>query len=147
MTDDTALDEWKIGRVLARYCRFLDDRQVTRCTDLFAPDAVFNTMGRSLHGRDEIAAFLGPDAEPKPSRPGSLHLLSNIVIDVAGDTAEAESDWVLLSRTGDEGRTTIRLAGRFRDRLDRHGDDWLIRERTAVALSPLRQRRYDERPL
>jgi ketosteroid isomerase-like protein len=117
MDERTVTDEWEIGRVLARYCRFLDDRQWDGVVSLFAEDCVFETMGRRLEGRPAVRAFF-PAESIDASRPQSMHVLSNVVIDVEDDRAVAESDWVMVSRDVD-GRTGIGPAPRGRRVADR----------------------------
>ena len=68
-------------------------------------------------------------------QPRSVHLSSNPIIDVEGDGATAESDFVVLSRD-DDGHARISLVGRYRDELRR--DDrgrWLITKRTGVSVA------------
>ncbi len=128
------LDELAVARLLARYCRALDDRRYDDLVGLFTDDAVFETMGRSLRGREEIRGFFPPDASPL-TRPESMHVLSNVVADVRGARAVATSDWVMLQRDAG-GATTVVLAGRYDDVLVCERDaGWRIYTRTAIALA------------
>jgi 3-phenylpropionate/cinnamic acid dioxygenase small subunit len=138
MNDATMRDEWAIGRVLARYCRFLDDQRYDDVVALFAPEGVLESMGtraegRDAIGRDAIRAFFSEDGSTG-GRPTSAHVLSNPVIDVDGDTARAESDWVMIQRD-ETGATGIVLAGRYRDELVRIDGEWRFSNRTPIALA------------
>jgi 3-phenylpropionate/cinnamic acid dioxygenase small subunit len=133
MDDDDAIAEWRVARVLSRYCRYLDDQRWDDVVALFTEDCVFETMGQRLEGRSHVRSFF-PQESTVGDRPLAMHMLSNIVVDLDGDEASAESDWVMLSRD-DQGATGIGLAGRYRDRLVRVGEDWLIGQRRVVALA------------
>jgi 3-phenylpropionate/cinnamic acid dioxygenase small subunit len=63
-----------------------------------------------------------------------MHVLSNTLIDVDGDTARAESDWVMIQRE-ETGKTSIVLAGRYRDELERLDEGWRLSSRTPVVLA------------
>ena len=97
-------------------------------------------MGRTLEGHDDIRAFWGPGVDQAYARPSTADVLSNIVADIDGDTARVESDWCMLARE-EHGGTSIALAGRYRDRMQRVGASWRIAEREVVALgvAPLRR--------
>jgi 3-phenylpropionate/cinnamic acid dioxygenase small subunit len=128
------LDDWAIRRVIDQYCRYLDDRRFAPLLELFAEDATFSTMGQALAGRVAMAAFFGPGDVVAAERPRATHVLSNCIVEVDGDTASAETDWVMIRRTG-EGATIIELAGRYRDRLRRSAETWLFTERRAIAMA------------
>ena len=68
-------------------------------------------------------------------QPRSVHVISNPIIDVDGDEATAESDFVVVNRD-DDGRAYISLVGRYRDQLNRQPDGrWLIAKRTGVSVA------------
>lgn len=123
----------EIKTQLSRYCRYLDDGETQKCALLFTTDAVMFSMGQELNGRDAIAAFFPPSE--KKRRPTTIHVLSNCLVDFAGDTASAETDWAMLERATEGNGTIVRLAGRYRDRLRREGNEWLISERKIITLA------------
>jgi ketosteroid isomerase-like protein len=138
-------DKLAIREVLERYMRYNDDGALDRLIALFADDAIYQVTGRVLRGHAEMREFLGHaggfiDGRPLWTQPGelykqprSVHVSSNPIIDVDGDHATAESDFVVVSRDAD-GRAGIDLVGRYRDRLRRHQDGrWLIHKRTGVS--------------
>jgi hypothetical protein len=67
-------------------------------------------------------------------QPAAAHWSSNPVIDIDGDRATAETDMIVVKR-GDDGRTKITLAARYRDRLARHEGRWLFTSRTGVSIA------------
>jgi hypothetical protein len=141
----TLQDELLVRRTLERYMRYNDDRRLDQILALFAPDAVYRVAGRIYTGHDQIRAFFVGVGyqEGRPQwiddgqlmvMPRSAHLLSNPLIDVDGDDAVAESDFVVVERD-DLGHGRISLAGRYRDRLRRQGGTWLFAERTGVSMA------------
>jgi ketosteroid isomerase-like protein len=139
-------DKLEIREVLERYMRYNDDGALDRLIALFDEDAVFQVMGRVLRGHEQIRAFLGAggvfvDDKPRWTDPGQLllqprstHLSSNPVVDLDGDTATAETEFVVLQRDED-GRARVTLVGRYRDRLRKNGEGrWVFVQRTGVSL-------------
>jgi hypothetical protein len=140
-------DKLAIRETLERYMRYNDDGALDRIMSLFDPDASLQVVGRVLHGHDEIRAFYAEggqfaDAKPRWSDPGqllvqprSMHLGGNPVIDVDGDAATAESEFVVLRRDA-EGHAVIALVGRYRDQLRKNeAGGWVFVRRTGVSLA------------
>jgi ketosteroid isomerase-like protein len=139
------LDKLAIREVLERYMRYNDDGAADRIADLFDEDAVMQVMGRVIEGRDAIRAVFAPSGAPDPEpwsspgrllvQPRSVHLSSNPVIDVDGDLATSETDFLVVRR--DESGTAVpALVGRYRDRLRRRDDGrWVITQRTGVSVA------------
>jgi len=142
--DPTLLDKLAIREVLERYMRFNDDRAADRIAELFDENAVFQVVGQLVVGRDAIRDFFGgADEQPKPwtepgellKQPPSVHISANPVIDVDGDTATSELDFLVVGR-GEDGRARTKLVGRYRDRLRRCDDGrWLITSRVGVSVA------------
>jgi ketosteroid isomerase-like protein len=126
--------------------RYNDDGDAERLTALFHDDATFQIAGQSHHGRDAIGAlFRGAFSATPPgpwteegnlfAQPRSLHIGSNPVIDLDGDRATAETDFQVVVRSA-EGKATLSLIGRFRDRMRRSDEGaWLIESRTIVSVA------------
>jgi ketosteroid isomerase-like protein len=139
------LDKLAIRELLERYMRYNDDGSFDRIAELFDEDAVFQVVGNIVEGRGAIREFFarGAATEPAPwtdegellKQPKSLHLCSNPVIDVDGDTATSELDFHVVRRN-ESGRAVTSLIGRYRDRLRRAEDGrWVITNRTAVSVA------------
>ena len=143
-----SLDEWAdklaIRDVLERYMRYNDDGALDRLVTLFDNEAIYQVTGHILKGRKEIRAFFASahfvDGQPLwtatgalYNEPRSIHLSSNPIIELDGDTATSEVDFTVLSRDSG-GHTKIDLIGRYRDRLHRDANgNWLITWRTGVS--------------
>jgi hypothetical protein len=117
--DPTLLDKLAIREVLERYMRFNDDRAADRIAELFDENAIFQVVGRLVVGRDAIREFFGgADEQPKPwtergellKQPPSVHLSANPVIDVDGDTATSELDFLVVGRGEDTSRVGVSVA-------------------------------------
>jgi SnoaL-like domain len=155
-SDETRLRTWldkvEIRDVLERYMRYNDDLAADRIADLFDEDARFQVMGHVHAGREAIRAFFAREGSNVPAwtepgqlfkQPGSVHISSNPVIDVDGDTASAETDFLVIRRD-EEGRARPVLVGRYRDRLHRlESGQWVIYTRTAVSAARPGQERTD----
>jgi hypothetical protein len=119
--------EEDIRRTLARYCMLCDDGRFDDLAELFAEQATFHVVGRTIEGRDAIRAFMeisqGPDQRGK-------HIAFNplVVVDGWGGTAKAWTDCVFVDRTG-----AITDQGRYYDELEREGDKvWRFKSREIV---------------
>lgn len=121
------VDDLAIRRVLAEYCHLVDDGRFDDLVELFTPDATFTFGAVGATGRAELRAWF---AETQTPRLRGKHLTTNVVAEVAGDTAEARSDFAFLGFRA--GRLVPVFAGRYTDRLVRSGDRWLIARRDAV---------------
>lgn len=116
-----------ITEVLHRYCRAMDrmDRQLAeQCYHADAVDQHSTLFSGSP--RDWVSwaeRFHAPMAVTR-------HVLSNIIIEVDGDDAWAESYWTLLLRVTRNRRLfDVSLGGRYLDHCTCVGGGWAIRHR------------------
>ena len=72
-------------------------------------------------------SFGATNAAPNNPMNGSVHVLSNVKIEVTGDTATATSRWTLLLR-GEDGPKAAQ-AGRYADELVRESGEWKFQQR------------------
>ena len=109
---------------VAEYCHSIDERGGQGVGDLFTEDARFTMMGQSFEGRAAITARLsrGQGAQ-------LIHMATNPVVRVSGNTAVGTVDHLLLRRCGD-GTLSPFAVGRWVDRYVRGASRWLLAERT-----------------
>ena len=118
-------DKDEIRELLARYCFALDAERFEEMAALFTQDGVWETAFGTGTGRVGIVAQARAIATaPRPRR---VHLTTNIVIDLDGDTATARSNWALI-QNGPDG-PVIGSGGRYADRLAKVDGRWLFRHR------------------
>jgi 3-phenylpropionate/cinnamic acid dioxygenase small subunit len=145
--DASLADELAIRRVMERYMRFNDDQRLDAMLPLFTEDAIYRVGGVVYVGHEQIAEFFvahgyragrpswTDDDEQLWVMPRTAHVISSPVIDVDGDAATVESDFVVIDRDA-AGHGRIMLTGRYRDRFRRQADGrWLIAERTGVSMA------------
>ena len=140
------LDKLAIREVLEAFLRHMDDGAVDRLVALFDEDGVFGMWGSDRIGRDDIAGYFRPEPKDDPlpwytpgeegRQPHVVHLCGNPLVELEGDRAKAESDFVVFHASG-PGTFAPAFAGRFRDHLrkDENGR-WLITSRGLVTIAP-----------
>jgi hypothetical protein len=109
-------------------------------------------MGRVYVGREATRSMFNRAGAHVPAwsdpgqlfvQPASVHLSSNPVIDIDGDTATAETDFCVVRRD-EQGRGNPVLVGRYRDRLRLLDEGrWVIYTRTGVSVARPRPRTHD----
>jgi uncharacterized protein (TIGR02246 family) len=118
-------DKDEIRELLATYCFALDADRFEEMAALFTPDGVWETAFGTGSGRDGIVAQARSIATgPRPRR---VHLTTNIVIDLDGDTATARSNWALIMNTPDG--PTIGSGGGYSDQLVKVDGQWFFKHR------------------
>jgi ketosteroid isomerase-like protein len=116
-----------IRRTLAEFCQVTDAGDFDRWVDLFTPDGSMVLLGETHTGSDALRAFIIQD-QPPESR--GLHITTDSIIDVDGDTAHASSNFLFIGAT--PSGPAIIAAGQYIDQLARHGERWLFVEREAT---------------
>jgi hypothetical protein len=128
-------DERAILRRLYAYAHAIDYGDEEGWVNCFAEDGVFDIRTRIegtpkmvVSGRTELRSFVS-----RHTRAPELwhkHMLVEPLITVNGD--EARSECYLMVLVENEGLPTMRVFGRYRDRLIRDTDgEWRFRERVA----------------
>ena len=133
-----AEDELAIRRVLIDYAWTQDARDFPAYAALFAREGEWINGANAYRGREAILQMLtGIYGEPDPDYVNreSLHITSNIEIDLAGDRATARSRHLLILR-GPEGAPQPALAGRYEDELIREDGEWKILRRVDYPVMP-----------
>ena len=119
-------DKDEIRELLARYCFALDADRFEDMAALFTPDGVWETAFGTGTGRTGIVAQATSIATGH--RPRRVHLTTNIVIDLDGDTATARSNWALIQNSA--AGPVIGSGGAYADRLVKVGGKWFFKHRT-----------------
>ncbi len=130
-------DTEAIRLLLDRYVDFNESRDYAGYGDLFARDGELVLSTTRLKGPSAIREFLeknfgGPANASKGPQKGSSHVLTNIRIEVTGDTATSVCRWMLVA-PGADGRQVISSKGRYEDRLVREDGRWKFKQRSIVS--------------
>lgn len=137
---DGLLDKVAVEDLLTRYYQGFGTGNPAAFNEFYTDDAVFEVNGIVAEGKDEIEAIYAgtADSGENPAAQGTFHMvLSNVVVDVDGDTATASMLWTGVDNNDLRGPPTIREQGREYDLLVRQDGKWLIKKRVVVADSGL----------
>jgi 3-phenylpropionate/cinnamic acid dioxygenase small subunit len=118
-------DERAIQRLMARYCQLVDDGAFDELPHLWTDDAELALRGETATGPVAIVAVIA--GLQTPERRG-LHVGANAIVDVEGDTARSESDFVFMRREGGPD-PIVKFIGRYIDSFVRTRDGWRFRRR------------------
>jgi ketosteroid isomerase-like protein len=118
----------EIRSALIDYGRFLDARDFASYSHLFAQEGEWVGGFGSVRGPAAIQAFM--EKNMGPNKGNTLHVLTNFVIDVKGDTATAWSRWTFLA-PGPDGKPVPDQAGHYNDMFVRENGHWKFQRRVA----------------
>jgi ketosteroid isomerase-like protein len=140
ITSEELSDRAEITEVINRYGRCVTERDLETMVGLFTDDAVMDSYGSEpTEGIEAIRRMFAASMRPSPSSPPPLPmdehivstpLMTNVIIDLEGDTAKVES-LCLAAHAGRRGVSgTILLRGmRNRDQFRRTPQGWKIAHR------------------
>jgi hypothetical protein len=121
-------DKDAIREVFAEYCFRLDEGRFEEMAALFAEDGTWETAFGEATGRAAIAQLARDIRARSPGpRPRAVHLVTNIAITLAGDRAEARSNWMVMQN--DPQGPKIGSGGGYADAMVRIGGEWLFHHR------------------
>lgn len=125
---DDVRDRQEITEVCYRYAISLDSGDWAALATCFTPDAVAHyRSGAPSRGYPAIETRVRSALAPLAA---SQHLVSNVVVTLAGDTAESVCYLQAQHlRPGTDGGDRYLVAGRYLDRFVRSADGWRIAER------------------
>lgn len=117
-----------IREVLAEYCFALDGGRYDDMAALFTADGTWDTAFGTATGRTAIAQ-LARDIRSRAgdNRPRAIHLVTNIVVALAGEEADVRSNWTVV-QNGPQG-PKIGSGGGYADRMVKQGGRWLFQYR------------------
>ena len=116
-----------IRDLMTRYCLAIDAGRYEEWAQCFTEDGIFDSpiLGK-WQGWDALRAFTTKYREWTGDAQ-SRHCVMNILIDIQGQTATAES-YLLLTHAA-QGKTELVISGRYEDRIEKVGDQWRFKER------------------
>jgi 3-phenylpropionate/cinnamic acid dioxygenase small subunit len=121
-------DKDAIRELLAEYCFRLDDGRFDEMAALFTEDGTWDTAFGKAVGRAAIAELARNLRERAgAARPRAVHLVTNIVIALDGERAQARSNWMVM-QNGPDG-PKIGSGGAYLDDVAKAGSGWLLRYR------------------
>ncbi len=121
-------DKDAIRELMAEYCFRLDDGHYTEMAALFTEDGTWDTAFGKATGRAAIAELAaGIRARAGADRPRAAHLVTNIVIALAGHRAEVRSNWMVMQNS--PAGPKIGSGGAYRDGIVRRDGHWLFHYR------------------
>ncbi len=126
-------DEDLIRQTIAEYSHRCDDGHFDELAQLFTEDAQLLLTGTVVaEGRKAICGYLS--TVQADGRRG-MHVTSNTLVDIDGDSADAVTDYLFVRQTPTG--PGIVAAGRYHDRLVRGPDRWRLTVRAISMLGPV----------
>jgi SnoaL-like domain len=121
-------DRREIEAVLVRYCRAVDRLDAELLRTCYHPEAV-DDHGIFKGTRDEFIAWVMPLHEQHQTV--TQHKVSNITIEIDGDTAHSES-YYMYAGMNKQGTPLTVCGGRYIDRFERREGRWAIAARISL---------------
>ena len=122
-------DREEIRELLMEYGRTLDNADADGYSRLFASDGEWAGGGFASKTPAKIKEMIERLVANRPAAAGSSHILTNVIMEIDGDAANAWSRWFLFI-PGETGKPTVRVAGQYKDDLVREDGRWKFRRRT-----------------
>jgi len=116
-----------IREVLATYCFHLDAGNSEAMAALFTEDGTWHTDFGKGTGRAGIAEHARSLRSGDAPRPRGVHLATNIVITLDGDTARVRSNWIVAQNT--DAGPKVSSAGGYADDMVKQNGEWMFRYR------------------
>ena len=122
------LDREAIRDGLYRYCRGIDRADEAALRSAYWEDAT------DCHGAwNGTASGFIEQALPRLRQGGRrVHQITNVLIELHGDVAAVESSFFALQAPAHQPTLETFLCGRYVDRFERRGKEWLVAARTVV---------------
>jgi ketosteroid isomerase-like protein len=124
--------ERSIENLIFAYAGYVDDGDIAAVATMFAHATIgVDGMAEGLRGREKIEALLRSTIRlHENGTPLTKHVTTNVLIEVDEEagTATARSYFTVLQAAAGLGLQPI-VAGRYRDRFERHDGTWRFAER------------------
>lgn len=130
-TDQDARDRLNVSDTLYRYCSTIDQKDYSGLRAVFTEDARMRFSANGvwndwIEGADAIVAWVDKTTVGQAMQ---HHLLSVYHVDVEGDQASILAYLTSHQSTADNPNQVLQMSSRYRDRLRRAGDGWLIAQK------------------
>ena len=131
VTMETLLDRIQIEDLLVRYYYDLSMSRAHEMSEYFTEDAMLDVDGTIANGRAEIEKLYGggPARDANAPRPRNHMLLTNPVIEIKGDRAQAHVLWTGVTNKGVGEAPSLYEQGREDTELVKLNGKWLISKR------------------
>jgi hypothetical protein len=120
-------DKNVIREVLATYCFHLDNYRFADMAALFTEDGTWDTAFGKGTGRAGIVAQAESIGQPGAPRPRRVHLTTNIIITLSGETATVVSNWTVIQNSANGPK--IGSGGAYQDEMVKQNGQWLFHYR------------------
>lgn len=128
-------DVQAITNVVCSYAEMLDAGDLDGLHRLFARATVYTPGAEEpLEGTDAIRRLIVDAVHLYDGAPSTKHLVTNLIVEIdgTGTSATARSYYTALQARPELPLQPI-IAGRWHDRLQKHGDQWWLVERRIYA--------------
>jgi hypothetical protein len=123
------LDKQEIQETLLRYCRAIDRHDEELLRSVYHPGAIDN-HGIQNGTASDFIAWAMRTLHPNDR---TTHLISNVMIELHGNTAHSECYFLTVVRRQIQGTfIDVTIAGRYLDLFERRGGQWKIARRQVV---------------
>jgi hypothetical protein len=129
VTMETLLDRIQIEDLLVRYYYDLSMGRAHEMSEYFAEDAMLDVDGTIANGRAEIEKLYGGGPARDANRPRNHMLLTNPVIEIKGNRAQAHVLWTGVTNKGLGETPSLYEQGREDTELVKVNGKWLISKR------------------
>jgi hypothetical protein len=131
VTMETLLDRIQIEDLLVRYYYDLSMSRAHEMSEYFTEDAMLDVDGTIANGRAEIEKLYGggPARDASAPRPRNHMLLTNPVIEIKGNRAQAHVLWTGVTNKGVGETPSLYEQGREDTELVKVNGKWLISKR------------------
>jgi anthranilate 1,2-dioxygenase small subunit len=147
--------ERAITALILRSARLADERRFLDWMDLFVDDCRYSAITQENHALSGLCLFTDASKRALHERVGwwmglwqaprgkTLHMVTNLEIEVTGDSAVAQSSF-LITRSGESEHTKLHASGRYNDKFVRRDGAWLFKERQAIVDSNMLPAEFTE---